>query len=92
MYNLRTLSEVLMNLPLNPRSSLMAGPPFDMPYTLALPARSADRWRSHRDLLMASIELTDEMLAAGKLQEQYLRGLRAADQTALEQVATMIGA
>jgi hypothetical protein len=92
MYNLRTLSEILMNLPLNAQSSTMAGPPFEMPYTLALPARSTDRWRSHRDLLMASIELIDEMIAAGQIQEPYLRGLRAADQTALEQVETLIGA
>jgi hypothetical protein len=92
MYNLRTLSEVLMNLPLNPHSSSMAGPPFDMPYTLSLPSRSADRWRSHRDLLLASTELVEEMLASGSVQEQYLSGLRASDQTALEQVVTLIGA
>jgi hypothetical protein len=92
MYNIRSLSEILMNLPLSPRSNLMAGPPFDMPYTLALPARAADRWRSHRDLLLASIELVDEMLASARIQESYLRGLRAADQRALDQVETLIGA
>jgi hypothetical protein len=92
MYNIRTLSAILMNLPLSPESSFMAGPPFEMPYTLGLPGRSADRWRSHRDLLIASMDLVDAMLAAGQIQEQYLRGLRAADQTALEQIATLIGA
>jgi hypothetical protein len=91
MYNIRTLSEVLMNLPLSANSSLMAGPPFEMPYTLSLPARSVDRWRCHRDLLMASLELVDAMLAPGQIQQVYLRGLRGADQTALEQIATLIG-
>jgi hypothetical protein len=92
MYNIRTLAEVLMNLPLNPGNPLLAGPPFDMPYTLALPTRNADRWRTHRDLLMASIELTGEMLSTSQLQESYLRGLRAADQTTLDQIQTLIGA
>ncbi|MCU1328642.1 MAG: uncharacterized protein JWN34_4012 [Bryobacterales bacterium] len=92
MYNLRTLSEVLMNLPLQPGSEWMAGPPFEMPYTIALPTRSTNRWRAHRDLLMASIELVGKMLTTGQIQEKYLRALRAADETALEQVNALIGA
>ena len=92
MYNLRTLSEVLMNMPLKPLSPKMAGPPFEMPYTLALPSRNANRWRAHRDLLMASISLIDLMLTPGQVQEKYLRALRASDQTALDQVTALIGA
>jgi hypothetical protein len=100
MYNLRSLSEILMGMPLQPGSSLMAGPPFELPYTLALSSRSANRWRAHRDLLMASIQLIDDMLERGQdpsplqgpEQERYLRALRSADQTALDQVEVLIGA
>jgi hypothetical protein len=92
MYNLRSLSEILMGMPLRPGSSLMAGPPFELPYTLELPPRSANRWRAHRDLLMASIELVDDMLERGSAQERYLRALRSADRTALDQIEVLIGA
>src|SRR6185369_6478645 len=40
MYNIRSLAEILMGMPLRPDSSLMAGPPFEQPYTLELPPRS----------------------------------------------------
>ena len=92
MYNIRSLSEILMGMPLRPDSSLMAGPPFEQPYTLELPPRSANRWRAHRDLLMASIELIDKMLTPGQAQERYLRALRSADKTALDQIEVLIGA
>jgi hypothetical protein len=92
MYNIRSLSEILMRLPLSEGSDLLAGPPFEMPYTLALPARSTDLWRSHRDLLTASIELTGKMLAPVQIHEKYLRALRAADETAWQQVTALVGA
>jgi len=92
MYNIRSVSEILMSLPLRPGSDLAAGPPFEMPYTLALPARNADRWRTHRDSLTASIELVGKMLVPGQTHERYLRALRTADQTALEQITALIGA
>ena len=81
-----------MTLPLKPGSRTMAGPPFEMPYTLSLPLRDTNRWRAHRDLLLASIELVEGMLAPGQPQERYLRALRAADKTALEQLEVLIGA
>jgi len=92
MYNLRSLSEILMGMPLRPGSSMMAGPPFELPYTLDLPVRSADRWRAHRDLLMASISLVDGMGTREPAQERYLRALRSADRTALDQIEVLIGA
>ncbi len=92
MYNIRSLSEIIMNLPMSPGSHTMAGPTFEMPYSLALPARNADRWRGHRDLLSASIALIDQMLVPGQAHERYLRTLRVADQTALEQVTALVGA
>lgn len=92
MYNIRSLSEILMGMPLRPGSSLRAGPPFELPYTLSLASRSANRWRAHRDLLMASIELVDKMRTPGQTQERYLRALRSADRTALDQIEVLIGA
>jgi hypothetical protein len=100
MYNLRSLSEILMGMPLRPGSSVMAGPPFELPYTLELPSRSANRWRAHRDLLLASIQLIDGMVEPGQderpvqgpAQERYLRALRSADRTALDQIEVLIGA
>jgi hypothetical protein len=43
-------------------------------------------------LLVASIELIDEMLIFSQVQEKYLHALRASDQTVLEQVTALIGA
>jgi hypothetical protein len=96
MYNLRSLSEILMSLPLRPGSDTLAGPPFEMPYTLSLPTRSTNRWRAHRDLLTASVVLIDEMLAEKRHGEpphlRYLKALRTADTTALDQINVLIGA
>jgi len=38
MYNIRSLSEILMRTPLWAGSDLRAGPPFEMPYSLAPPS------------------------------------------------------
>ena len=100
MYNLRSLSEILMGMPLQPGSELMAGPPFEMPYTLTLPAREADRWRTHRDLLNASITLVGRMLEHERQQDlehkpnrsKYLQALLTSDTTTLEQVNALVGA
>jgi hypothetical protein len=41
-----------------------AGAPFDMPYTLDLPNRDEDRWRSHFDVLSACLELEQSIVQA----------------------------
>jgi hypothetical protein len=92
MYNLRSLSEILMDLPLQTGSALNAGPPFEMPYTLALPHREADRWRSHRDLVTASIALIKDLLDHQPARAPYLRALLTSDQTTLEQLNALVGA
>ena len=53
MYNLRAIAGTLVELParLGPRGPVNAGPPFEMPYTLALARRERDRWGLHRNLL-----------------------------------------
>lgn len=92
MYNLRSLSEILMSMPLSRDSKLKAGPPFEMPYTLALPARETDRWRTHRDLLISSRDLIKKILEKQPARAAYLQALLSSDTTTLEQVNALVGA
>lgn len=82
MYNLRAISEILMQLPasaVNPNAGL-AGPPFQMPYTLNSPFGEANRWRAHLDLLLAAESLTTALLAVTPASRHtYLNSMREAD-------------
>lgn len=91
MYNLRSITEILMGLPLHAGGSVLAGPPFEMPYSLALAPREPDRWRTHRDLLLAARTPVDELAKSHGAHASYLEGLRSADARALTQVQTIIG-
>ena len=93
MYNLRSITEFLMALPLHEADEeVLAGPPFEMPYSLGIGARDADRWRLHRDLLLASQQYVQRLRArAGGQYESYLKGLHGANESALDQVLTLIG-
>ena len=83
----------LMALPLHEtKGEVLAGPPFEMPYSLAIGARDADRWRLHRDLLLASKLYVQTLRdCSGGEYENYLKGLHSANQSALDQVLTLIG-
>lgn len=69
MKSLRPISNVLTRLPLanaNARRdgrSAVAGAPFELPYTLSLPDRQAERWQWHRDLIEASRRLRGAIAA-----------------------------
>lgn len=69
MRSLRPISNVLTRLPLanaNPMRDgrrVVAGAPFELPYTLSLPDRQAERWQWHRDLIEASTRLRDAIAA-----------------------------
>jgi hypothetical protein len=92
MYNIRSITEILMATPMREDGGdLLAGPPFEMPYSLTLADRDADRWRMHRDLILASQQYVSELERAGVGHEVYLKGLRAANESALEQVMLLIG-
>jgi hypothetical protein len=93
MYNIRSITELLMTMPLHEEDEdLLAGPPFEMPYSLLLGVRDADRWRLHRDLLTASQQYVREITARSHGQyESYLKGLYSANESALDQVLTLIG-
>ena len=64
MYNLKAIAGILVRLPLTARKTdkSRAGPPFQMPYTLAIPMDPMDRWRLHGDLLKGAIELNDQIM------------------------------
>jgi len=52
MYNLKAIAGILVQLPLKPNNDKpRAGPPFQMPYTLAISMDPIDRWRLHLDLI-----------------------------------------
>lgn len=93
MYNVRSITEILMRTPMRAGGDLMAGPPFEMPYSLTLADRDADRWRGHRDLLLASQQYVAELERGdgGGEHAAYLKGLRAANEAALAQVTLLIG-
>jgi hypothetical protein len=83
MYNLRALSEILMQLPVSTeQNALLAGPPFEVPYTLDSPFGEANLWRGHLDLLAASEKLVSDLLQqADAAHRPYLRNLREADKS-----------
>lgn len=92
MYNVRALSHILVELPLDESGSgAVAGPPFEMPYTLELPDTEADRWRLHRDLLEAAQQLVQTLRRQNpERNADYLRALEDLDGAALESVRRMI--
>jgi len=62
MSHVKSLSELLVCLDLDAAgSSLKAGPPFELPYALALPERERDRWRRHLDALAAVGKLLTDL-------------------------------
>lgn len=93
MYNLRSLSTLLVQMPLDRSGSeRRAGPPFQMPYTVDLPLDELDVWRLHLDLLEASSRLVHGLLRHEPSPEQrgYLLALQDADQRTRQQVQTLL--
>lgn len=100
MYHLKAIAGILVRMPLteDPGDPRRAAPPFEMPYTLALPQDGVDCWRLHRDLTRNSRlicgELLDQpgLLASGPPEgEAYLRTLRNLDDQALAWLDTILG-
>ena len=87
MYNLRAIATFMVQTPLGKKTrdeEKFAGPPFQMPYTLNRPMGEANRWRWHRNLLLASEPLIAELLAASDpARHRYLYSLREADRALL---------
>ncbi len=93
MYNLRSIAAVMVQLPLleepgpiDPNTKY-AGPPFLVPYTLSLPAGEHNRWRAHKDLILASQPVIASLLAQSKEHNhRYLYSLLEADKKLLQVV------
>jgi hypothetical protein len=82
MYNLRALSGLLMQLPLDPANPAAgnAGPPFQMPYTLDLPEGEGNRWRLYLDLLDAAVSLVGALEAVAEpARRHFLAALSDSD-------------
>ncbi len=92
MYNLRAISEILMQSPVSATdpSAGFAGPPFQVPYTLNSPFGEANRWRGHLDLLTSCEGLIAVLLATSAPERHpYLHSLREADKNMIA-IATRI--
>ncbi|MNY60327.1 hypothetical protein D3C86_1968630 [compost metagenome] len=93
MYNLRSLATILVQTPIAQKSKLMAGPPFTSPYSIDLPFGEHNRWRLHRDLLVASGQLIEGLKALKKQPHiQYLNVLQEIDRKLLEAIAQLMQA
>jgi hypothetical protein len=68
MRRLKKIAGKLVQMPQeNPPGDAHAGPTFELPYTLNLPDREADRWRMHLDVSRAAVRLIKEQLQPGDL-------------------------
>jgi hypothetical protein len=92
MYNLRAISKIITRLPIDlPQDDLRAGPPFEMAYSIALPAAERDCWRVHLDLLEASIALNGNILPQADPQERdYLKSLAGLDRETIAAIGAMV--
>ena len=86
MYNLRSIADILMELPLDDSLDLRAGPPFEMPYTTTLPRHDIDCWRLHRELLVSSQFYVHQIRKRTSANRAYLQGLWSADSLAMDQI------
>jgi hypothetical protein len=82
MYNLRAIAGIIIQFPLEADITKVAGPPFEMPYTISLPDWDSDKWRAHRALIANSKKLTTTMIQSGEEQSDFLRSLDDNDELA----------
>jgi hypothetical protein len=91
MYNIRTLSGILMQTPLSSAGrDRMAGPPFQVPFTMKLPPRPVDRWELHLDLLRACGDLASQLLRADPKQSQYLQSMVEVDRQSIRSIKAIL--
>jgi rubrerythrin len=95
MYNLRAISDILTTLPQvkgGPKDQCAASP-FEIPYNLHLPSREGNKWRTHRDQLLNSQIIIDQLLGYTDVGHTiYLKALRSSDEKALAFVNAIINA
>jgi hypothetical protein len=89
MYNLKTIAGILVQIKVSEpgERETFAGPPFETPYSLNMPASHVDCFRLHRDLYLGAIALTETLQSkSNSLGHSYLQSLRELDKAALRWV------
>lgn len=80
MYSLRAISRLLVAMPCGSDMAVRAGPTFEMPYTIELPAAEPDVWRVHIDLLDAASTAVSALVThAAHDARRFLEALREID-------------
>ncbi|MGE3873601.1 MAG: ferritin-like domain-containing protein [Parvibaculaceae bacterium] len=96
MYNIKTIAGIVVKLDLRRDSGpgegpRFAGPPFEMPYTQALPDNEADAWRAHQEFLEGSIAVADVLLEKAQGAERdYLLLLQDLDRSAIAAIGALL--
>jgi hypothetical protein len=92
MPDITRLADQLLDLPRgNDAGPARAAPPFELPDSLALPGREADRWRMHIHLRRQSLaEILQLEAAAPTTEQQLLDDLKRADTAAVEWMETFM--
>jgi hypothetical protein len=95
MYNLKAIAGILVRQPLtdDPGDHRRAGPPFEVPESLALPKREVGCWRRHRDLLARAQKLGRDLRKpkdCSKEEVSYLVALEELDRKSFEWVERVI--
>ena len=77
MYHLKTIAGLLVQFPLEDRRGGRAAPPFEMPYSMALPQADRDIWLQYDDLLGSSLHICGQVFLGAKdnpaMREQIAR-------------------
>lgn len=74
MYNIKTLSTLLMAMPIGADAAgPRAGPPFEMPYTLELPPGDTETWKVHLAMIDDSRSLCTTLLSLDPAHAAYLK-------------------
>jgi hypothetical protein len=91
MYQLRALAGIIVCQHLDDSGSgILCGPPFELPYSLALPDLPSGRWKAHRDILKASDLNIGQLRLYGAEETKYLDALQFQTKTFLEQIAAIL--
>lgn len=95
MYNIKSIAGLMVQMKVGEKggADLYAGPPFETPYSINMPASDADCWLLHRDLIIGARQLTQEILDRKEsLGRPYLQTLRELDTQALAWVDGILSA
>src|SRR4029077_6262414 len=93
LFNVKAIAEILVRWPLgDPNAPERAGPPFEMPYTSALPPDDVDCWRLYRDVLETAMTLPRTLLTTAPTctGADYLRALFELDEGTVSWLDAMI--